>query len=380
MLRKTFCQSFGPGFALLAMLSLVGCQGDVAQPNANNSPVKPSTSSGAKRIVFLINMPDPFWDACRAGFLEGAEHWKLADAGLTATFESNDGTPQGQIDKLRQFASQPDIVGVAISVIQADNEAIVEELKNLKAKGVHVITVDNDVNRERFREVRSYYIGTNNHEAGQALGAATKTILEARKVDKGSYVHFVGDTGADNARHRMDGVKEGLGEKYTDRDRMADAGAISRSQENVRNALTNHNDLVALVGIYAFNGPAISVVVKERKVREKVAVVTFDAAEGSIEAMAEGNLDAMCVQNPFDMGFQAVRLLKAMHEKDKAVTKEMYPNFGQTDGDVYTTGLRIVAPDQGSPLKLEQFDPKSVEFMTLTQLREWLKKYKLKSS
>ena len=88
----------------------------------------------------------------------------------------------------------------------------------------------------------------------------------------------------------MDGIKQGIGEKYTERDRMADETDKSRAQENVRNALTNHNDLVALIGIWAYNGPAISTVVNERKVRDKLAVVTFDAAEGSIEAMADGNM------------------------------------------------------------------------------------------
>jgi ribose transport system substrate-binding protein len=331
------------------------------------------------RIVFLINTPDPFWDACRAGFEEGVKHWKLPEAGMTASFESNNGTAQGQIDKLRQFASQSDIAAVAISVIQADNAAIIEEMKNLQAKGIHVITVDGDVNRDQFRDARKYYIGTNNVEAGKLLGAATKTLLESKQLDKGAYVHFVGFTDNDNARNRMDGVKAGITDKYTERDRMADEADKSRAQENVRNALTNHSDLAAVIGIWAYNGPAIAAVVKERNVREKLAVVTFDAAEGSIEAMAEGNVDAMCVQNPFDMGFQAVRLLKAMHQKDEAVTKEMFPNAGP-DADVYTTGLRIVAPDEGTPLKADQFDSKTVEFMTLSQLREWLAKYKLKSS
>jgi ribose transport system substrate-binding protein len=377
------------GFLVLTILVAAGCTGDNPparnqEGNAKDANVTGANNeggaSGGKRIVFLINTPDPFWDACRAGFETGTKDWKLAESGYSATFESNNGTAQGQIDKLRQFATQSDIVAVAISVIQADNAALVEEMKNLQAKGVKIITVDGDVNRDQFRDARTYYIGTNNIEAGKVLGGATKTILQARKLDKGAYVQLVGYTDNDNGRNRMDGVKQGLGDAYTERDRMADETDKSRAQENVRNALTNHSDLVALIGIWAYNGPAISTVVNERMVRDKLAVVTFDAAEGSIEAMAEGNMDALCVQNPFDMGYQAVRLLKAMHEKDDAVLKEMFPNLGQPDGDVYTTGLRIVAPDKGSPLKADQFDSKTVEFMTLTQLREWLAKYKLKSS
>ena len=47
------------------------------------------------------------------------------------------------------------------------------------------------------------------------------------------------------------------------------------------NGLPNfENDgLVALVGIWAYDGPAIADVVTERKVRDKYTVVTFDACE-----------------------------------------------------------------------------------------------------
>ena len=45
----------------------------------------------------------------------------------------------------------------------------------------------------------------------------------------------------------------------------------------------------------------------------------------AIEEMAKGNIDAMVVQNPFDMGFQSVRLLKAMLTDDKAMIGEMFP-------------------------------------------------------
>ena len=375
MLRKML----RPGIALIAAILLFsGCNDSGNQAPSGGSGS--GAAAGGKRLVFLINTPDPFWDAARAGFFAGEKDWKLADAGMSVTFESNNGTAQGQIDKLRQFASQPDIVGVAISPIQADNVAIVEEMKNLQAKGVKVITVDNDVNRERFRDARAFYIGTNNKQAGETLGAATKTILQARKIDKGAYVQFVGETGSDNGRARMDGVKQGLGEAFEDRDRMADDSDKAKAAENVRNALTNHNDLVALIGIWAYNGPAIASVVTERDVRDKVAVVTFDAAEGSIEAMEKGNLDALCVQDPFDMAHRAVRLLKAMYESDEATVKEMFPSADQPEGDIMTTKIRIVAPEKDSPLKADQFDPNTVEFMTLPQLRDWLKKYNLKSS
>ena len=134
-------------------------------------------------------------------------------------------------------------------------------------------------------------------------------------------------------------------------------GSVTRptehsAQENVRNALSNHRDLVALVGIWAYNAPAIARTVESAGVKKDMTVVTFDAQEAAIQEMEKGNIDAMLVQNPFDMDFQAVRLLSAMVLENAAVEKEMFPNSG-ADADIYTTGLRLVVPNNGSPLKAE---------------------------
>lgn len=338
------------------------------------------SGGGKKRIVFLTNGSDPFWDACRSGLEEGAKQFEIEKAGYTVAMEVNNGKPQGQIDKLRQFGSQGDVAAVAISVIQADNAAIVEELKKLQAKGIKVIAVDGDVNREKFRDARSYYIGTDNIVGGRALGTAAKAILEARGKTEGGYVQFAGFTDNDNARNRMNGVQEAIGSKFTEKGREADGMDKSKAQNNVRNAISNHNDLVALIGIWAYNAPAIAKVVTERNVRDKVCVATFDAQSAAIEEMDQGNIDVMVVQNPFDMGLQSVRLLKAMLAKDEATIQEMFPNAGKPDGDIYTTGLRVVVPDAKSPVKADLFDPKVVEFMLLPDFKAWLAKYKLTSS
>src|SRR5688500_5002723 len=89
--------------------ALIGC-GD--KPGATN---KDSKSGGSKRFILLTNGNSPYWDACRFGLQEGAKEFKLEEAGIAAVMEVNDGTPKGQIDKLRQFGSQSDILAVAVS-------------------------------------------------------------------------------------------------------------------------------------------------------------------------------------------------------------------------------------------------------------------------
>ena len=374
---------------LCGCLALAGCSEQRAVNTSATTAGAPSGSgsgsSGPKRLIFITNGDDPYWDACNAGLIEGAKQFGIESQGLRVVMEKNNATAQGQIEKLRQLGSQSDVAGVAISVIQAENAAIVEEMKNLAAKGVKVITVDSDVNRETYRDARAFFIGTDNIEGGRLLGTAARTLLEGRGKTSGGYVQFAGFTDNDNARARMNGFKEAIGGGFTEADRMSDEMDLSKARDNVRTALVNHPDLMALVGIWAYNAPAIAEVAMERGVRDRLTIITFDAQAAALNHMADGKIDAMVVQNPFDMGVQTVRLLRAMLAGDEATVKEMFPRRGEPDGDIYITGLRLIVPNTESPLNsmktgAESAGSKGVEIMRLPAFREWLAKYGLSSS
>jgi len=104
----------------------------------NGHPDRADSTSDLKRIIILENGNSPFWDAARAGLQDAEKELKLKQAGLRATLEVNDGTPGGQLEKLQQFNSQSDIVGVGVSALDADNVAVVEEMRKLQKKGVQV--------------------------------------------------------------------------------------------------------------------------------------------------------------------------------------------------------------------------------------------------
>jgi ribose transport system substrate-binding protein len=338
---------------------------------------KSGSGSESKRIIILINGDSPFWDACRVGVPEAEKDYKLAAANLHAVVESNDGTPQSQLDKLRQFASQSDIVAIGISPCDAANVAIAEEMRNLKKRGIHIITIDSDVDRSKLRDSRFAFVGTDNLAGGRELGKCLKGL----RPEGGGYVTFVGRKGAQNAMDRIQGVAEGTGEKWKQLDSMGDDIDRNVARENIRNAIANHKqNLNALVGIWSYNAPAIvDVVKKDADLRKEHLVVAFDAEPLAIAGMGDGMIDAMVVQNPYEMGYQGVRLMQALVRNDLATIQDMLPNLGKTDGDVYDTGLKVVVPDGGSRLQADMFD-KNTQFLQLSKFREWLAKYKLTGS
>jgi ribose transport system substrate-binding protein len=370
---------------LLLSITGIGCKQSVD----SSSVEKASVGKLTKRFIFITNGDDPYFDVLNAGLQAGAEKYDLASSNIEVVMEKNNATAQGQINRLRQLVTQADIAAVAISVIQAENVAIVEEMKRLAEKGVPVITVDGDINGKLFSDARPFYIGTDNSIAGRLLGTAAKKVLESRGVNEGGFIQFTGFTDNDNARARMNGCRDALGKNYNELDRMADSFDHSRARDNVRTALVNHPDVHALVGIWAYNAPAIAEVVAERGVRDQISIFTFDAAAQAIEHMKDGHIDCMIVQNPFEMGVQTVRLLFAMVEKKDAVIAEMFPNSDEPGGDRYTTGLRLIIPDDwagksSAPINAKDLESAvsagTLEVLTLSVFREWLKKYGLSSS
>jgi ribose transport system substrate-binding protein len=372
---------------LAAILACTGCSGNPsneaestgngsgpattpAAPKATYRVASPRQPGPDARYVLMTNGNSPFWDAVRVGMENASKELEVR-----VDLMVNDGTPQGQIDKLRQIGTQNDIVGVGISVIQATAVGVASEMRNLQKKGVHVVTIDSDIERALYPDARFAFIGTDNLAGGRELGVAARGL----RPDGGNYVTFVGVKTAQNAKERIGGFAEGAGEKFTELDAMADDLDRTRAKENVRNAIRNHSNLNTLVGIWSYNAPAIVGVVRELNRRKDFTVVTFDAEPIAIVEMTQGNIDAMIVQNPYEMGYQGIRVLEALVQNNQSTLDELFPSLTEPDGNLYDTGLKVVVPDEGSPLTPEMFGSKT-QFMKLSEFRAWLEQYKLTGS
>ena len=80
---------------------------------------------------------------------------------------------------------------------------------------------------------------------------------------------------------------------------------------------------------------------------------------------------------------ELLRLHPLAHTEDAARGRGCRPArrvlHGEPDGDLFRTGLKVVIPNEGSPLQKDAFDSET-EFLKLDDFKIWLKKYNLKSS
>ncbi len=376
----SFMHKFAFSMAVLAAVSMVGCNN---KPAGDADSGAAASSGGKKRIMFLTNGDDPFWDTCRAGMDKAAEELKIGDAGFThAMDKGSEFKVEKQISKLDQYATHTDIAGVAISPVDAGNRRLAKAMQRLRDKGVEVICVDSDMDRSKFRESRFAYLGTDNEVGGQELGKAAKALLP----EGGTFATFVGIKTVKNAIDRIGGFSEGAGEGFENLDDKADEGDRNRAQENVKAVLNKHADIDALVGIWSYNAHAIVKVAEDRELIGKTKIVCFDAATQALTDMEQGKIDALVVQNPYQMGKLAVQLLKAIAEEDHDTIKTIYPaydpvaqKFTGENGDVLNTELRVVVPNADSPVKAELFR-EDTKFFIYEDFKKWLNERRLNNS
>jgi ribose transport system substrate-binding protein len=81
----------------------------------------------------------------------------------------------------------------------------------------------------------------------------------------------------------------------------------------------------ALDGIFASSEPSsvgAALALKGRGLGGKVRMVGFDASDGLVSDLKKGTIDALVVQDPFRMGYEAVRTL-VDHLNGKRLAKQM---------------------------------------------------------
>jgi ribose transport system substrate-binding protein len=189
----------------------------------------------------------------------------------------------------------------AIVLAACDAASLVPVIEKASTAGIPVITIDSGVNSD----VPASFIATDNIAAAEkACDVLAQLIGNAGEV---AMIPFV--PGATTCILREQGFNTGL-KKYPDMKLVA----VQYSQAEVARAMAVTEDIVTahpnLAGIFAANESGTdgcAQALKSRGLAGKIKVVGFDAAPNEMTALEEGAVDALIVQNPFQMGYLGVK-------------------------------------------------------------------------
>src|SRR3954467_11033460 len=231
-----------------------------------------------KTIALVTNAAADFWTIAGRGL--GKAQKKHPDYKIELIV-TNDGTAAGQRRELDDLLVRG-VAGISISVDDASHATKV--LNKVAAKTV-LITTDSDAPQSN----RLAYIGTDNVAAGRQAGEEIKKGLP----NGGKIALFVGTMDADNARERVQGIKEAIaGTKVELVDVVTDQGDSAKAKENMENVLVKHADIALLSGLWSYETPLIYDAVKAAGKAGKVKIVGFDEDQRTLRGVSDGTLQS----------------------------------------------------------------------------------------
>lgn len=263
-----------------------------------------SHGADKKTLVFVANGASDFWKAAEAGVKKAQS--ELPNYELDFKYPS-------QAAAAIQVRLMDDLVaagvdGILVSAVDPKTET---DALNRVASKTLLLTTDSDAPQSD----RVAYIGSSNTAAGNQVGEILKKALP----DGGKCMAFVGLPGADNARERIDGIKETIkGTKIEIVDVRADDIDQARAKRNVEDTLTANPEVNCMLGIYSYNIPQIYQALKEAGQLGKITVTGFDDDPITLGGIKEGTVVGTVVQQPYLWGYEGMKDMAKILEGDKS--------------------------------------------------------------
>ena len=290
-----FVVRFCSAFVVCLLCANAGC----SQPTTQSAG-----TSKTIRLAFVTNNSADFWTIARRG-VEKADS-ELADVETEFRLTS-DGTAAEQQRIVDDLLTKR-VAGIAISPVDPANQVA---MIDAAAKQAIVFTQDSDAPQSQ----RTLYIGTDNLAAGRQAGQLIRDAIPAG----GNVMLFVGKLDAQNARERVQGIRDALaGSNIRILDVRTDDVDDVRAKANAADTLVRYPDVKGLVGLWSYNGPAILNAVREAGKVGKVKIIAFDEADETLAGISAGAIEATVVQQPYEFGYQAIHKMAQAARGDRS--------------------------------------------------------------
>src|ERR1700749_3042205 len=264
----------------------------------------PANAAGKKVLAFVVNGASDFWKIAEAGVKKAQGELPNYDLQFKYPEQAAAAVQQRVMDDLVAAGA----AGIMVSAVDPKNQT---ELLNKVASQTVLFTTDSDAPQSK----RVAYIGSSNTDLGKDAG---KLMLKALP-NGGKCIGFVGLPGADNARERIEGVKDTIkGTKIELVDVRADDIDQTRAKRNVEDTLTAHPEINCMVGFYSYNTPRIYAALKDAGKLNQIKVIGFDGDPVTLGGVKEGPIAGTVVQQPFEWAYQGMKNMAKYLEGDKS--------------------------------------------------------------
>jgi ribose transport system substrate-binding protein len=279
-----------------------------------------------------------FWKSVHAGAVKASR-----ELGVEIVWKGplKEDDLKGQIDVVESFVAQ-DVSGIVLAPLS--DKGLLASVRHATEAKIPVVVFDSNLEGD----AQTSFVATDN----VAAGAMAADELARRMGDKGNVLVLRYLEGSASTGNRERGFLEAIA-KHRDIHVVSDnqyGGATTETAfATSENVLAAKNAAAGGVsGIFAPNESTtfgMLLALRKNNLAAKIHFVGFDASDKLVAAVKDGAIDALVLQNPFNIGYLAVKTM-ALHLRGQPVDKRI------------DTGARLATADNlGNPEVAELIHP-----------------------
>ena len=282
------------GLVVLVVLVAVGC--GQQQPAGGSVEKNRAPQPGKIRIALAPKgLAHQFWLTVKAGAEAAAKEFG-------AEIDWQGPAKETEVDK--QISIMEDMISSKVNAIvmaACDENALIGVVQKAIDAGIPVVTIDSGIKSD----IAVSFVATDNVAGGRtAARELARLIGEEGEV---GLIPFV--PGAATSELREQGFLEGLAEFANIKlaQKLYCMSDVAKGMSVTEDMMTSNP---GLKGIFAANEPGAIGSAQALKAAGKagqIKLVAFDASNEEIQALKEGSIQALVVQNPYQMGYQGVK-------------------------------------------------------------------------
>ncbi len=333
----------------LAFICLCLCLFLTASCDSQQSGTATTTPQKKKYVIAVIpkGATHEHWKSVHAGAIKASRELATTGTEVEVLWQGpiREDDREQQIQTVEGFVSRG-IDGIVLSPL--DSRALVRPVEEALRANIPTLIFDSAL---ASKDIVSY-VATDNEKGGRLAALRMGELLKGR----GKVLMLRYQEGSAATEERERGFLEELKSKYPDVELVSSdqyAGATrdtaKRSSENLLNQYGDE-----LQGIFTPNESSTAgmlLALQDIKKAGKVVFVGFDKNATLIDAMREGQLQGIVVQNPINMGYLSIKTM-IEHLRGQSVEREI------------DTGVEMVTPnDLEDPRVRELLYPSLDEYL-----------------
>jgi ribose transport system substrate-binding protein len=331
----------------IAVMLAVSCKDPAKSDPGTSGEDGAAPAANGKRLKIAVipkGTTHEFWKSVHAGAVKASRE---LDVDIVWKGPLKEDDLKAQIDVVNSFVAQG-VSGIVVAPL--NDSALRAPVKSAVQAKIPVVVFDSDLQGDEHVS----FVATDNQAAGKLASEGM-----AKKLDgKGNIVVLRYQEGSASTQNREKGFLDGLKAK-PDLKIVSDnqyGGATTESSfQKAESLLIAHKAQTGAVnGIFTPNESTtfgMLQALKKSGVNRKVKFFGFDSSDKLVAALKEGDIDGLVVQNPFNMGYLAVKAMTE-HLRGKPVEKRI------------DTGARLV--------EKENLDDPAVKEIMQPDLKKWL--------